>query len=171
MKKYSHIVFAIKNSRYEAERIHFKKPYGFIAPTYPFLMGMEERVLIEELCKSAQAIQLDIEVINFCGDHVHAIVRSDQYDISKPIGLWKGKTAYNFNRKINPRVINQRAVKRDGTKQSLWAKSYYQKYLETKEQITSAVNYVKTNRTKHGLPPLSPEVLDLMDKFLNLNKD
>ena len=165
MFKHSHIVFALKNSRYELQKIHLKKPYGFVAPTFPFLEGYEEEILIEELCKSASAMSLEITALNFCGDHVHAIIRSESTSISANIGNWKGKTAYDFNRRINPSVILQAAVKSDGTKQSLWAKGYFQKYIDTDEQLSQTIHYIKNNRIKHGLPSLSERSLAFIDKL------
>ena len=171
MSCFSHIVFALKNSRYEIEKINRKKPYGYIAPTYPFIEGQEEEILIDELCKAAATVSISVINLNFCGDHVHAVLKSETYDLSRKIGQWKGKTAYEFNRRVNPSVNSQMTTNTDGTKQALWAKGYYQKYLDSEDKISKAANYVKNNRAKHDLPPLSPSSLAHINELIRKSID
>jgi REP element-mobilizing transposase RayT len=152
---YSHIVFVLKNSRYDIEKRQNKKPSGFIASTHPFIEGKEEEILVEVLCNVAVEIGLNIITMNFCGDHVHAVIQSEKTALTKSMNLWKGKSSYIFNRLINPSIETQKAVKSDGTKQFLWAKSFYQKVVEDDKQLKSTISYIKDNRRKHGLPPLS----------------
>jgi len=155
MPIHSHVVFVLKNSRYDFEKIMRKKPVGYIAPTYPFLEGKEEEILVEVLCNIAMEINLVILSMNFCGDHVHALIISETKNLSKIMMLWKGKTAYVYNRRLNPEIQNLQAAKSDGTKQNLWAKGYYQNVLNTNDKIESVLCYIANNRKKHSLPPLS----------------
>jgi REP element-mobilizing transposase RayT len=166
-RTYSHIVFALKNSRYDFQKIRRKKTAGFISPTFPFLEGREEEMLVDVLCNVAYELDLKIFSLNFCGDHVHAIIISDSHDLSKLMMLWKGKTSYNFNRWVNPSVENQPAIKSDGTKQGLWAKSYFQKVLKNDEELQNVINYIKNNRKKHGLEPLSNITNEIISKLLS----
>ncbi len=162
----SHIVFALKDSRYEIERIKRKKLYGYIAPTFPFFESQEEDLLIEELCKAASAVGISVVAMNFCGDHLHAIIKSKSNNLSQEIGRWKGKTAYEYNRRINPSINQQNTIKSDGTKQSLWAKGYYQKYLNFEDEFLAAANYIRNNRIKHHLPPLSSKSLAFINELI-----
>jgi REP element-mobilizing transposase RayT len=166
MKIYHHVVFTLKNSRYDIFRLKRKNPIGYVAPTYPFIEGKEEEILIEELCDIANNIGLDLIEMNFCGDHVHCIIKSETAELSRMMMLWKGKTSYIFNRRINPSFEGQPVINSKGTKQGLWAKSYYQKRIETTEQLKSTIIYIKNNRKKHGLQPLSAKSLEKIEKTI-----
>ena len=166
MKIYYHVVFTLKNSRYDIIRVRRKNPVGYVAPTYPFIEGKEEEILIEELCDIANEIGLDLFEMNFCGDHVHCIIKSETSELSRMMMLWKGKTSYIFNRRINPYVDGQPVINSEGTKQGLWAKSYYQKVIETAEQLERTTIYIKNNRKKHGLQPLSAKSLEKIEKTI-----
>jgi REP element-mobilizing transposase RayT len=154
-KNYSHIVFALKNSRYDYVKIQRKKEVGFISKTYPFIEGQQEEKLVEILCKIATDISLDIIAFNFSGDHLHAIIAGEKDELSNKIGLWKGKTSYIFNRLIDPLINDKLVIKSDGTKQVLWAKSFYQKLLLSPDQLSNTIVYIKNNREKHGINRLS----------------
>ena len=49
----SHIVFTVKNSRYDLQRIKRKKALGFVAQTFPFIENEDEEKLIKILCEVA----------------------------------------------------------------------------------------------------------------------
>jgi len=166
MSTNSHVVFSLKNSRYDFEKVQRKKPVGFIAPTYPLFIGKEEELLVEELCKTAMELGLEIIALNFSGDHVHAIIRSNSPNISRIMMLWKGKTAYSFNRLLNQRNKNNPAIKSGETRQGLWAKSYYQKILKSDEAFNNAINYINNNRIKHGLPPLPKTSIERIENVI-----
>ena len=72
-----HVVFTIKNSRYDWQKIRRKLPAGFIARTYPFFEGKEEESLIRILIDLAGELKLKLVAFNICGDHVHAVLCSD----------------------------------------------------------------------------------------------
>jgi REP element-mobilizing transposase RayT len=163
-----HVVFALKYSRYDLERIQRKKTVGFIAPTYPMFEGKEEEILLAEICNKAIELNLNIVALNFCGDHVHCIIKNETADLSRIMRLWKGKTAYDINRRFNQSLNNQTEIKADGTKQSLWAKSYYQRILKTDSEISSTINYINLNRIKHGLPKLSNLSIEKINNLLRI---
>jgi REP element-mobilizing transposase RayT len=167
---YSHIVFALKNSRYYLLKIRSKNAVGFIASTYPFFEGREEEQLVDDLCNTAKELDLEIIEINYCGDHVHAIIKSESQNISKQIGLWKGKTAYIFNGRKLALVNNPSTMIYKPDYQSLWAKSYFQKIIKSEEELSNVKTYIKGNRKKHGLLPFSNPTIELIQKLLS-NKD
>jgi len=164
-----HVVFTIKNSRYDHIKIQRRKEPGFIAPTYPFIDGKEEEMLVGELCKTVKELDLEIMVLNFCGDHVHAILAVEDGKLSDIMRLWKGKTAFCYNRRINPSVDEQAAIKSDGTKQELWAKSFFKKKIEDQDQLKNTIGYIKNNRIKHGLMPLSDKINEMIDNLVSQN--
>jgi REP element-mobilizing transposase RayT len=166
---YSHVIFAIKNSRYDLEKVKRKKPAGFIAPTFPFFEGKEEEDLIEILCNIAVELKIRIIAFNICGDHVHALIVNESPDLTKTMRLWKGKTSYLFNRRINLPVKNASYIKSDGTIQTLWAKSYYQKILESAEEINNSSHYINNNRKKHHLQELSVSSIKIIKNLTDQN--
>ena len=151
----SHIVFTVKNSRYEWQRIKRKKDVGFIAATFPFIEYEEEEFLIKILCDVALELGLKIEAFNFCGDHVHAIIITDNSDISKIMGFWKGKSAYLYHHQIQTFNDDSQSRNDKNVIQNLWAKGYYQKIITSATEYENAIYYVDNNRKKHGLAPLS----------------
>jgi hypothetical protein len=103
----SHVVFTIKNSRYDWQRIKRRKSVGFIAPTFSFFENNEEEILIKVICDVAYELGLEIAAFNFCGDHVHTVLITKNEDISKIIGHWKGKSAYLYNHRSQT-IITER---------------------------------------------------------------
>ena len=151
----SHVVFTVKNSRYDWQRIKRQKPVGFIAPTFPFFENEEEEFLIKILCDIAIELGLNIAAFNFCGDHVHAVLIKDNSDISKIIGLWKGKSAYLYNHRIQTFNVNFQPKNLKSDTHNLWAKSFYQKIITSATELENVIYYVNNNRKKHGLEPLT----------------
>ncbi|MCK9400735.1 MAG: transposase [Bacteroidales bacterium] len=158
----SHIVFTLKYSRYDYQRIKRINPKGYVATTLPYFDDKEEDAIIEELCNVAGELKLELIAFNFCGDHVHCIVCSERESLSKMMLLWKGKTSYNYNRRINLSSKGSSARIKSTYPQGLWAKSFYQKVLRNETELCNAINYVVTNRKKHGLKPLSQKSSQLI---------
>jgi REP element-mobilizing transposase RayT len=158
----SHIVFTLKNSRYYYQRIKRIFPKGYLSTTLPYFDDKEEDAIIEELCNVAGELNLELIAFNFCSDHVHCIICSERESISKIMLLWKGKTSYNYNRRINPSLEGSSARINSSYPQGLWAKSFYQKVLRNETEMSNAINYIVTNRKKHGLKPLSQKSSQLI---------
>jgi REP element-mobilizing transposase RayT len=151
----SHVVFTVKNSRYDWQRIKRKKPVGFIAPTFPFFENEEEEFLIKILCNIAIELGLKIAAFKFCGDHGHAVLILGNSDISKIIGLWKGKSSYLYNHRNQSFNDNSQSKNLKNDIQNLWAKSFYQKIITSATELENVIYYVNNNRKKHGLAPLT----------------
>jgi REP element-mobilizing transposase RayT len=158
----SHVVFVLKNSRYDYQRIKRIKPTGYVVATLPYFDDKEEDAIIEELCNVAGELKLELIAFNFCDDHVHCIICSERESISKMMLLWKGKASYNFNRRINLSSKSSSARINSTHPQGLWAKSFYQKVLRNETELCNAINYIVTNRKKHGLKPLSQKSSQLI---------
>jgi REP element-mobilizing transposase RayT len=168
MEVLSHVVFTLKNSRYDFERVRRKKPSGYLAPTYPFIEGKEEEILVEEICNVAIGLNLQILALNFCGDHVHCTIWSKTTDLSTLMRLWKGKISYIYNRRLCLDFDNKIAVKPDGTKQAFWAKSYYQRILLSDSEVQKTIYYFNNNRLKHGLKPLSASSINRIEHLIKI---
>ena len=158
----SHVVFTLKNSRYDYQRIKRIHPTGYIASTLPYFDDKEEDAIIEELCNVACELELELIAFNFCCDHVHCIICCDRKSLSKIMLLWKGKTSYNFNRSINLSLKDSSPRINSTYPQGLWAKSFYQKVLRNKTELSNVINYIVNNRKKHGLKPLSQKSSELI---------
>ena len=160
-----HVVFTIKNSRYDWQKIRRKMPVGFIAHTFPFLEGEEEENVIKILIDLAGELELRLAAFNMCGDHVHAVLRSDISEISNIMGLWKGKASYLYNRKIyslnNGANLNNQIVEQ----QNLWARGFFKKIIANEQELYNVINYVKFNRKKHGLPPLTSNSTNIINNL------
>ncbi|MDD3877267.1 MAG: Eco57I restriction-modification methylase domain-containing protein [Bacteroidales bacterium] len=156
-KKIWHVVFCLFNSRYahnHIEKTHFTGLVGF---THPFLTLKEEEILAECLSEVAHEKNLNIIECNICCDHVHAIIACEQEELQNNMRLWKGKSAYLYNRRVNPSVETQQHdenCKRpyaDGTIERFWAKSYFFKEIDSEKQLEATRLYIRNNRIKHGL--------------------
>jgi REP element-mobilizing transposase RayT len=163
----SHVIFTLKDSRYDLQRIKREKVIGFIAPTYPFFEGEEEEFIIKILCYVALELGLRIAAFNFCGDHVHAVLITETSDISKIMGLWKGKSAYLFNHQNRPTKENSSSNNMSSSSQNLWAKSYYQKTISSSKGLNQVIYYVNSNRKKHGLAPLKCFSIDAISNIIS----
>ncbi len=158
-KKAWHVTFCLYASRAAAVRTEGltpqylkKKEPGFIAPTYPELSIAEQEILAEELYKSSKEYNLNILECNICSDHIHSIIVCQEEELSTLVGKWKGRTAFTYNRRVNPSVEDKPAMYADGTKEKFWAKSFHPVLIETPEQFENTVNYIRNNRIKHNLP-------------------
>jgi len=151
----SHVVFTVKNYRYDWQRIKRKKPIGLISPTFPFFENEEEEFLIKIICDVAVELGLSIAAFNFCGDHVHAVLINDNQDISRIMGLWKGKSSYLHNHRIQTFNEDSQSKNPKNDIQNLWAKSFYQKIIKSEKELENVIHYVHNNRKKHGLAPLT----------------
>lgn len=135
-KKAFHITFVLHNSRYSlthnttdgltyglTRRLSIQKEPGLIARTFPEFDEKEQEIVAEELAKAAKEYDLNILECNVCNDHVHAIIVCDEEELSTLVGKWKGRTAFEYNRRnggwkndsqqeINQQEINQQEINR-----------------------------------------------------------
>jgi len=163
---FSHVIFTIKDSRYDFQKIKRVRVVGFVAPTYPFYENEEEELIIKILCDTAIELGLKITAFNFCGDHVHAVLFTETSDISKIMGIWKGKSAYLFNHHNRPTKENSSSKNMSSSNHNLWAKSYYQKTILSSEALNHVIYYVNNNRKKHGLGALNSFSIDAISGLI-----
>ena len=158
-----HVTFALHNSRYAiTDGFTRQLEPGFVAKTYPELREKEQELLAEVLREAAEEYKLNILEINICHDHVHALIACGGNELESLTGKWKGRSAYLFNRRVNPAVSDKQAVYSDGTKEKFWAKGYYSKIVVGEKQFQSTVDYIRNNRAKHDLPPATNKLNRLL---------
>jgi REP element-mobilizing transposase RayT len=165
----SHIVFALKNSRYDWQKIKRRKAVGYIAPTFSFFKSEEEDLVIKILCDIAAELELKIVALNLCGDHVHAMIIHSPNEILKLMLLWKGKSAYTFNKNNFKPDNNSEGLVTSNKQEGLWAKSYFQRIMKSPEEFQNVRRYIVNNRLKHGLPPLTKFSIDLIHHLISKN--
>jgi hypothetical protein len=71
------------------------------------------------------------------------------------MGLWKGKSAYLYNHRIQTFNENSQPKNLKIDIHNLWAKSFYQKIITSATELENVIYYVNNNRKKHGLEPLT----------------
>jgi REP element-mobilizing transposase RayT len=117
-KKAFHITFVLHNSRYATakgaitdgltRRLSSRSEPGFIARTFPEFTEQEQEIVAEELAKAAKEYNLNILECNVCNDHVHSILVCEEEELSTLVGKWKGRTAFEYNRRKNSRELLNR---------------------------------------------------------------
>jgi len=165
-KKAWHVTMVLNNSRYAlTDGFTRQIEPGYIAPTYPELTEKEQEIIADELYKAAADYNLNILECTICNDHVHAIIVCEKEELSNLIGKWKGRTAFEYNRRVNPSVKQQAAMYADGTKEKLWAKSFHAKEIKNDQQLQKTIAYINNNRQKHQLPKANSKVAGLIEKM------
>jgi REP element-mobilizing transposase RayT len=149
-----HITTVLHNSRYAATDGFTRQPEpGFISNNFTELTLQEEEILAEELGKAAKEYNLNILECNICADHVHAIIVCEEEELSAMVGKWKGRSAFTYNRRVNPSVSDEPANYADGTIEKFWAKSFHKKEIIGEQQLKNTIAYIRNNRKKHQLDP------------------
>ncbi|MEA2105899.1 MAG: transposase [Bacteroidota bacterium] len=165
-KKAWHVTMVLNNSRYAlTDGFTRQVEPGYIAPTYPELTENEQEIIADELYKAAADYNLNILECSICNDHVHAIIVCEEEELSNLIGQWKGRTAFEYNRRVNPSVKQQTAMYADGTKEKFWAKSFHSEEIKNDQQLQKTIAYINNNRQKHQLPIASSKVAGLIEKM------
>ncbi|MFP4023993.1 MAG: Eco57I restriction-modification methylase domain-containing protein [Thiohalospira sp.] len=165
-KKAWHVTIVLHNSRYAlTDGFTRQVEPGYIAPTYPELSKEQQEIIADELSKAAADYDLNILECSICNDHVHAIIVCEKEELSNLIGKWKGKSAFEYNRRVNPSVKQQAAMYADGTKEKFWAKSFHSEEIKNDEQLQKTITYIKNNRQKHQLPKATDGLTRIIEKM------
>jgi REP element-mobilizing transposase RayT len=92
---------------------------------------------------------IDILEYNICGDHLHMLLVCEKEEVPKIVGKLKGKSSrlYHSNKGINPlvRLNGETAI-------PLWTQKFGNSRIKDEEYLRNAINYIRNNRKKHGLP-------------------
>jgi type I restriction-modification system DNA methylase subunit/REP element-mobilizing transposase RayT len=165
-KRSWHVTMVLHNSRYALSDGYTRQMEpGYISPTYPELSDEQQEIIAEELARAAAEYQLNILACNICNDHVHAIIVCEQEELSELVGKWKGRSAFEYNRRVNPSISEQHAMYSDGTKEKFWAKSFHKNEITDNNQLANTIEYIRNNREKHLLPTQSDGLTRRIEKM------
>jgi REP element-mobilizing transposase RayT len=162
-KETFHITCVMHNTRTSERMIRYKVEKG----QAEYLSINEEEKLTEIIVSIFKEDKLNILAYNICADHVHFLIVCEEEKLSKIIQKIKAKSAREFNiwrditvtktsehdhlQNENVRLQQQRGI----TQNHLWAQKYNCVKIESDKQLWNTIEYIKNNRNKHELLPLS----------------
>ena len=166
-KKAWHITTAIHDSRTSQRMIDYKVREKRAMGTMPepqinYLTDEDEMVIAETVALLTKELKLNILAFNVCRDHIHVVLVCEEEELTEIVRKLKGRTAREVNKNRENTDVTSGlnrllplslpiAVKR----KPLWTQKFGCKAIIDEAQLENTVNYVKTNRNKHNLPPHS----------------
>jgi REP element-mobilizing transposase RayT len=180
-KKAFHITTATHDSRTSQRMIDYKvrelRDGGTRPKAESIWLTPEDGVLISE--KVAEIIKednLNVMAYNICGDHMHLLLVCEDEEISKIVGKIKAKTALAYNTAHGITTLGQTPTPEQFTASgkkrynSLWTQKFGCKEITDDNQLWNTVEYIRTNRDKHELPPLSSNIDIYKETFNSSDK-
>ncbi len=140
-----HITTATHNSRYSQRMFEHHVNTGEAIE-----ISEEDAIIITEaIAEIVKEDKLNIIEYNICGDHLHILLVCEKEEVPKIVGKIKGKSSrqYHSNKGINPLV----RLKSETTV-PLWTQKFGNSRIKNEEYLRNAINYIRNNRKKHGLP-------------------
>jgi REP element-mobilizing transposase RayT len=180
-KKAWHITTATHNSRY-SQRMYD----NFVKLGEPvWLTEKEELIITRTIAEIAVKDQLNILAYNICGDHMHIALVCEEDEVEKIVGKLKSMSARAANIAMG-RTISRYAgsptrghaplsekeekdtpSERGETQTKMWTQKFYHREIKSEEELYIKLNYIRTNREKHGLPDINKQLLPLVDKMIS----
>lgn len=155
-KKAFHITTATHDSRTSQRMVDYKvralRDNGLNPKAQPIWLEAEDEILITNtIYEIIKEDELNVMAYNICGDHLHLLLVCEEEEVSKIVGKIKGKTSrvYHSNKGINPLV-----QKGEEKSVPLWTQKFGCNEIKDEKQLWNTVEYIRTNREKHELPPL-----------------
>ncbi len=143
-----HITWVTHNSR-TSERM---KQYKVEKGEWVYLDSEAELLITWYIADIVQADNIPVLAYNICADHVHILLVCMQEEIPDIVRRLKWKSAYMYNKGVNPLVEAEDPNYSDGTKYHLWAQKYHSEEIISDEQLANTIEYIENNREKHELP-------------------
>lgn len=176
-KKAFHVTTASHDSRTSDRMIKYKVREKRDNGTRPkadavWLDNDEEILITEVVTEIVKEDGLNVLAYNICGDHMHIVLVCEEEEVAPIMQKIKSKTARAVNIKRGVTVIREHAPlskentslskenvplskAKDGeTHHSLWTQKFGCKEITDDAQLRNTIEYVRTNREKHGLPDL-----------------
>jgi len=155
------VTWVTHNSRISERMVEYKVKKGKAV-----LLDSEDEVFItEKISEIIKQDNLKVLAYNICKDHVHLVIVCTRKDLTQIVQKLKSVSSREFNDKTREQA---RAV---GTREhaplswALWAQKFNRKLLDGNDSLENAIDYVETNREKHGLP-LNKELKSLVRNML-----
>jgi REP element-mobilizing transposase RayT len=114
--------------------------------------GIQARAIARGFADAKESQRYRIFACSIARDHVHMVVgRHGQRKIERIANHLKGSaTGFMTDENLHP---FQNEVDTRGKRPSPWTESFWQVYLDSAKDILRAIEYVKRNPRKEGLPP------------------
>ncbi len=192
-KKAFHITTAIHDSRTSARMVKYKvrelrtmgtNPY----PNVIYFTDEDDLLITETIATIVKEDQLNVLAYNICADHIHLLLVCEEDEIPKLMQKIKGRTSFvhgeyhhhnhikGLKSLVNPQqgsLVNpsEESLVKPSHKKRLWAQKYYAKEITEQEHLTTAIDYITHNRSKHELPQHSRKVNDSIDTMCSSLKE
>ena len=163
-KKIWHVTTATHNSRYSQRMFNYQIETG----DAEWIDEHDERIITRTIRDIALADKLHILEYNLCGDHMHLLLACTEEELPGIVGKIKSITAKNRNLAKGYTVAGITTDSdnaRGATQHSLWTQKFGKTIVESQEYYLNAMEYIRNNRTKHGLPA-NPEIETLKKEFI-----
>lgn len=152
----------------------------------PMLLSTKEEIIITEtVAKIVEEDKLNVLAYNICFDHMHLLLVCEEEEVPKIVGKIKSMTARAVNIAMgrtvpmtttavataghdplslpaaflpDPENLPDEELPKKGIHQcSLWSRKFGNTYIDSEEHLYNAIEYIRTNRKHHDLPPLDVE--------------
>jgi type I restriction-modification system DNA methylase subunit/REP element-mobilizing transposase RayT len=160
-KKAFHITTATHDSRTSQRMIDYKvrelRDNGLRPKAQPIWLELDDEILISNtIAEIIKDDNLNVMAYNICGDHLHLLLVCEENQVSKIVGKIKAKTALEYNTKHGITTRGHVPLSKEEKKSynSLWTQKFGCKEINDEKQLWNTVEYIRTNREKHELPPL-----------------
>jgi type I restriction-modification system DNA methylase subunit/REP element-mobilizing transposase RayT len=163
-KKAFHITTATHDSRTSERMVKYKVREKRNNGTRPkaeavWLANDEEVLVTTVVAEIVIEDELNVMAYNICRDHMHLLLVCEQDEVSRIMQKIKSKTAraVNIHRGVTVPQQTREHVSLSAplpTQHSLWTQKFGCKEITNEDQLWNTVEYIKTNREKHELPPL-----------------
>lgn len=156
------IEFSVRQRRFGGQ-----KPKAVVFP----LKRSEEELIATTVEGLVNEFELSIPAFNLCWDHMHLILYCTAEEVPVIMHRIKGRTARECNKlrsstgKFPSKGINPlgRSVLKDKST-PFWSQKYHCKPITSDLYLMNAINYIKNNKIKHGLPE-NKELEKIISRF------
>ena len=174
-KRVWHIVTATHDSRtslrMEEKHVRELRYHGTKPDADPVILSEQEELLVCRIIDEiAREDSLNIVAFNICRDHFHLLLVCEEREVSKIVGKIKSKTAIAINKSRDASTMTTTTARglaplsptmspplstAPPVSRSIWTQKFGCNELTTREHLQQTIQYINSNRTKHGLSPLS----------------
>jgi REP element-mobilizing transposase RayT len=114
------------------------------------LSGLQARAVGRGIEKGVRKSGLTIWACSILPQHVHLVIARHHFDVEQICILLKGEATKQLKREgLHPQAYCATA---DGKLPSAWAEGLWKVYLDSEEQIETAIHYVEQNPIEEGKP-------------------
>ena len=152
-----HVTWVTHNSRVSQRMIDYN-----VQKEHGVQLNEKAEIKITEIISSIICEKkFKVYAYNICRDHVHMLIECEENEIINIVRQIKGKSSQLYKAYLGRQAQDSF---------HLWAQKFNKWFVQSDDQLRSAVTYIVHNREKHGLPEnkgLQPLVLSLLSMYPN----